>query len=589
MKRSEVIGGALGFLLLTVAITWPLGADPAHTLASDYGDPLFACWIIGWVADHVTRGLAGNLAALRSFWDANIFFPEPNTLAFAEHLFTETVQVLPIYWATGNLLLCYNISFLLSFVLSGLGAQLLVRDLTGSVLAGFAAGVFFAFNEYRLSYEVSHLQTLSNHWMPFALLGLHRYIATGSRRALIGGTAALVALNLSAGLHLLYGGPFVAAFVLADLVWHQKTRALRVWLDLGAAAATTIVLTVPFYLPYLAMQRQLGFERPLEEVIRFSATLDHYRAALPGFSVPLLFAALAIGLTLIGFRLDRRPLKAFHGSPEAGEVASPRAAIDNRLVAFVAVALVLAFWLSLGPVVQAGGRALAIPGAYGFLYNYVPGYRGLRAAARVATLFFFFLALLAGIGIALIESRSKRAAQAMALVGCGVFIWQCRPAPLPVDRAWPFVSPGLAPTPAYLHPSPRMPAVYRWILPLDPGAVLVEFPFGDSAYELRYMFFSSAHRRRMLGGYSGVFPASYAARRTWLEQPLTKPDEAWKALAGATHAIVHAAAWPDDTGDRIARWLLQQGARELGGSDGARVFELPVARPSTSSPVGRPF
>jgi hypothetical protein len=204
------------------------------------------------------------------------------------------------------------------------------------------------------------------------------------------------------------------------------------------------------------------------------------------------------------------------------------------------------------------------------------------AAARFATLFFFFLALLAGIGVALVESRSRGAARAMVLVGCGVFLWQSRPGPFPVDRAWPFVSPGLEPTPAYLHPAPRMPAVYRWILPLDPGAVLVEFPFGDSAYELRYMFFSSAHRRRMLGGYSGVFPASYTTRRTWLEHPLMKPAEAWMALAGATHAIVHTAAWPDDTGDRIARWLQQEGARELGASDGARVFALP-------SRVGRSF
>ena len=521
------------------------------------------------VADHVTRGLGGNLAALRSFWDANIFFPEPNTLAFAEHLFTETVQVLPIYWATGNLLLCYNVAFLLSFVLSGLGAQLLVRDLTGSALAGFAAGVFFAFNEYRLSYEVSHLQTLSNHWLPFALLGLHRYIATGSRRALMGGTAALVALNLSAGFHMLYGAPFVAAFVLADLVWHQRVRNPRLSAISASARWSPRPSATPSHRRNLGRRSQLGFERPLEEVIRFSATLDHYRAALPGFSVPLLFAVLAVGLTLVGW------------SRETGEGASTRAAVDKRLVAFVAVALVLAFWLSLGPVVQAGGRALAIPSAYGFLYNYVPGYRGLRAAARFATLFFFFLALLAGIGVALVQS--DRAPPGPWSLSGGAFIWQSRPAPLPVDRAWPFVSAGLAPTPAYLHPGPRMPPVYRWILPLDPGAVLVEFPFGDLAYELRYMFFSSTHGRRMLGGYSGVFPVSYTARRTWLEHPLTQPDEAWMALAGATHAIVHTAAWPDDTGDRIARWLQQEGARELGRSDGARVFEL------LPSPEGRPF
>jgi hypothetical protein len=85
----------------------------------------------------------------------------------------------------------------------------------------------------------------------------------------------------------------------------------------------------------------------------------------------------------------------------------------------------------------------------------------------------------------------------------------------------------------------------------------------------------------MLGGYSGIFPASFLQRRAALEHPLEKPVEAWEALADATHAIVHGSAWPDGTGDRIARWLLDAGAQELTGADGARLFQLPrmVARP----------
>src|SRR6202022_2693595 len=106
-----------------------------------------------------------------------------------------------------------------AFPLSGVGTFLLLRDLTGSALAGVSAGVFFAFNEYRLFYEISHLQSLSIQWLPFALFGFHRFIARGSRVALAGGAAALVLLNLSAGFHMLYCAPFVAAFVLADLAW----------------------------------------------------------------------------------------------------------------------------------------------------------------------------------------------------------------------------------------------------------------------------------------------------------------------------------------------------------------------------------
>ena len=104
--------------------------------------------------------------------------------------------------------------------------------------------------------------------------------------------------------------------------------------------------------------------------------------------------------------------------------------------------------------------------------------------------------------------------------------------------------------------------------------MLAEFPFGDNAYDLRYMFFSATHRRRMLGGYSGVFPDSWLARRSALAQPLAVPDDAWRALEGATHAVVHGRGWPDATGERIGDWLKAHGARDAGVFDDAHVFEL---------------
>jgi hypothetical protein len=539
------------FLFLAILVTWPLAASATHHLASDYGDPLFGTWLIGWVAGQITRALQGDLLALRTIWDANIFFPERNTLAFAEHLIGETIQVLPIYWLTGNLLLCYNAAFLLSFVLCGFGMCLLMADLTRSVIAAIAAGVFFAFTEYRLSYEASHLQTLSNQWLPLALFGLHRFIVRGSRRALAGAAIALVLLNLSAGFHMLFDEPFVASFVVADLAWCGRLRDPRAWMPLAAAAAAVALLTLPFAYPYVVMQRQLGFERALDEVIRFSATLDQYRAALPGFLVPLLLAVVAIA-----------------AAARRWETAA------RRWVWFAAAGLALTFWLSLGPVVQSGGHALRVPALYALLYDYAPGFRGIRAVARMATMFFFFLAMLAGFGVAAIQLRWKRAALATALAACAIFLWQTRPAPFPLDREWPFVSAGLAPVPAYLRPEPATPPVYRFLATLDRDAVLVEFPFGDNAYDLRYMYFSVAHRRRMLGGYSGVFPDSWVRRRGALEQPLAHGEEGWRALDGATHAVVHARGWPDATGARICDWLRAHGAREAGVFDDAHVFEL---------------
>ena len=114
---------------------------------------------------------------MRGFWNANIFYPEPLTLAYSEHLFAQAVQILPVYALTHNIILCYNLLFLSTFVLSGLGMFLFVREVTGSARAGFVAGLIYAFAPVRVP-QFAHLQVISSQWMPFALYGLRRYFST---------------------------------------------------------------------------------------------------------------------------------------------------------------------------------------------------------------------------------------------------------------------------------------------------------------------------------------------------------------------------------------------------------------------------
>ena len=162
------------------------------------------------------RALGGDVGAIRNFWNANIFYPEPLTLAYSEHLFAQAVQILPVYALTGNVILSYNILFLSTFVLSGLGMFLFVREITGSARAGLAAGLIYAFAPYRVP-QFSHLQVISSQWMPFALYGLRRYFVTRRSSALVGAGAALVAQNLSNGYFLLFFAPFVVAYALFEM------------------------------------------------------------------------------------------------------------------------------------------------------------------------------------------------------------------------------------------------------------------------------------------------------------------------------------------------------------------------------------
>jgi len=123
----------------------------------------------------------------------------------------------------------------------------------------------------------------------------------------------------------------------------------------------------------------------------------------------------------------------------------------------------------------------------------------------------------------------------------------------------------------------QVPPVYRFLETLpNPGTVLVEFPFGEWAYEVRYVFYSTEHWHPLLNGYSGHFPLSYNLNATMLRHPLDAPDASWTTLteSGATHAIVHGAYYRDDEGTRIAQWLVEHGAKPLAEFDGDTLFAL---------------
>ena len=202
------------YFLLTIAMTWPLVGGLERDVPGDLGDSLLNLWILGWGAEHVPQVLTGRMP-LADFWNANIFHPEPLALSFSEHLFGQVLQILPVYWATGNLILAYNLLFLTSFALSGWGMYLLARDLLsegpGFSPAAFIAGLIYAFIPLRIA-QVAHIQSLSSQWMPFALLGFRRFIRTAqlndgasawrSWMALVGGSAALLMQNWSCGYYL---------------------------------------------------------------------------------------------------------------------------------------------------------------------------------------------------------------------------------------------------------------------------------------------------------------------------------------------------------------------------------------------------
>ncbi|HXI30828.1 MAG TPA: hypothetical protein VNG89_20465, partial [Vicinamibacterales bacterium] len=306
--RGLCAAGAL-YVAATIALTWPLAAGLAHHIPGDFGDPLFTSWVIAWDATHLGRG----------WWQANIYAPHPLALAYSEHFLPQALQVLPIYALTKNPVLCYNLLFLSTFVLSALGMFLYARDLTGRDDAALVAGFAFAFTPYRIG-SLPHLQVLSAAWMPFVLLGIRRYAQTRRVRPLVGAAAAWLVQNLSCGYYLLFFSPIVVGYAAWELARTGAWRDRRALAQVAVAGLAVAAATVPFLLPYIEL-RQLGFSpRSLSETRRFSADVFAYLTADPNlwlwgpiahawpYAEGVLFPGLTIvALAIVGIVGLRRP------------------------------------------------------------------------------------------------------------------------------------------------------------------------------------------------------------------------------------------------------------------------------------------
>ncbi|HET9705978.1 MAG TPA: hypothetical protein VFP85_18185 [Vicinamibacterales bacterium] len=647
------------YAALSVALTWPLVLGLGSDVPGDLGDSLLNMWILAWSADHLPQLLTGAIG-WSEFWNGNIFHPEPLTLALSEHLVGQALQILPVYWLTGNIILCYNLLFISTFALSAYGTYLLVRDLTGDARAAFVAGLVYGFLPYRIA-SVPHLQVMSSQWMPLALWGFNsflvRFPAPGSRLPSYGalglGVAALVMQNWSCGYYLLYFAPFLPAFIVYRMWQLGAVKDVWVWASLGAAAAATVVLTLPFLLPYQAAQRMFGIERLIGEVEMFSANVWSYVTASENLALlgrALRFYPHAEGETFLGFipwllgvaavmasirlqpdatfrRMDRWHLLTwilltltvaqlvallsvvFFGGFEVNvfglairartpvrslmqfvavfglllAVSSRTRAASARIVrtpAFFFLALtILAMWLSLGPHPKAGDALVSGFGIYNVLYENVPGFNGVRVPARYAMIAGLFLAVLAGYGARLLTFNLKLLTLVSVLV-----LAEGAAVPMARNLTW---NQNEAVPPARIFPGHSLgrqslgegvPAVYRRVAALPAGAAVTELPFGDAAWEIRYVYYAHAHRKPITNGYSGAFPPSYKERVARLQRIRADPEAAWQSLraSGTTHVVLHKAAFarPDDA-EAVEAWLRSRGATEVERfEDGAMLFVL---------------
>ncbi len=299
-KNSRInVSVLLFFVVLSIIMLWPLPLQMADHLISPV-DPLLSTWIFAWD----THQLFTDPFHL---FDANIFFPLKNTLAFSEHMIVLSLIAFPISLISGNPILGYNFIQFLAYILCGFTVYLLVSHLTKSRIAGIIAGVIFTFSPYRFR-QIGHIQNLTVFWIPLSLLYFHKSIKKPSWKnmGLFALFFVLQALTCS------YMGVFftipLGIFVLYYLMYLPRANIIPFFKKLLVSAILSGLIIAPFLLPYLQVKREHRFERSLSSNIQFSANILGY-ATISRFNINVFYGSQSLKNRILINKRDRGKLR----------------------------------------------------------------------------------------------------------------------------------------------------------------------------------------------------------------------------------------------------------------------------------------
>jgi hypothetical protein len=630
------LAAALVAVGASILMTWPLAFSAGHQLlrSAYFWDAYTNAMLMGSRVD------AALGRAPLSLYDSYYFAPLPNSIAFNENLFGLSLLFAPFYLLSHNPLWAYNLTLLVSLALSVFFTYLLVLRLTGSGPAGLVAGVAFAFCPYVL-FEIGRIQLVATQWIPASFLFLHRALEGRRRRDMIGFWLCIL-LQIGTSLYnALFMLPLLALAGGVLLVRRRPPLRSLYWFGACAVGAGFVALLMVY--PYFSarhefnLQRSLSFASSYDGKLGFFANVHetnrtltalhhlseesgaHEEIAFPGFSV-LLLSLLACGvrvwrpLRLVGAKQALLTLALWlalalvaacftlltnsmlcgalifvAGAVLLSQRRAPQPFDGQIGLYFALLLLAVALFLGIHPLAWNGAP---VHGLYYYLYNYVPGFDGIRKVSRQAVMTTFVVCIIAGFGGSWLFSLLRRPEARVLASGLllAALCYELRCFPHPVEGVWA---------------GDEVPAVLGFAASLPARDLIAAIPqdagrgrFGGDAGMALHNYLALYHRHRFVNGQSSWQPPVTELARTALER--LPDDGARRALLslGTRQIIVFGEALEPGREDLLAqlaarpqeyRRIFQQGSQSvfslLQAEDPSLALLDPPALPARAEPV----
>ncbi len=265
MKRRTILHEItifIGLCVLTAIMTWPWVLH-LRDAVSDKGDPYLHTYFTWWDYHQTFRDPL-------NLFNATIFYPYKDTLAFSENDYGIALPFFPLYALGFRPLTVFSLATLVAFAFSGYGMFRLTRTLTGSNGAAWIAAIVFAFLPYHFQ-RLPHLPLIFAGWIPLMLEALVLFARrrTWSRAVWLGFAFLMNALTCVVWFTLTLI-PFALSAIFL-LWWCRLGRDRAFWLRGGLTLGIAVLAISGFLYPYYSVHKMYGFTRSAADAIALSA------------------------------------------------------------------------------------------------------------------------------------------------------------------------------------------------------------------------------------------------------------------------------------------------------------------------------
>ena len=485
----EVLAAALLYLVLALAATYPAMNHWSTEMMGGSWDTGQNIWNFWWLGQSVRQG------DFLPYFTRMLYAPDGASLAYHPLALFNGYQALILQRMLGATLpAAYNTIAAASFVAAALCAYWLVKKLTHNPAAALVAGIVFAFAPAHVSrLHFGHLEIFTSAgFVPLVALAAMTAARKHRMRYTVL-TAVLIAAIGWQSLQIALGAGFLAGllFLLFGDVRRQWRRLLGQWLLLTIMVAAMLLPVI-----YPMLRDFADFRDPSDPTSAYMAnSADLFDFFLPDVSVSSFWRMVlkTSGESAAALFQGRAQRTVFVGFTVLALCIVALFVVDHKLTWRWWTVAGVFFLVSLGPVLQVGGQALALPLPYAALAQ-LPVLGLGRVPARYGVFVVLALAVIVGYCIDELGRRWSHRYLAALLPSVLIFV-EVLAVPINMDNRLV-----------------TMPAYYREImLPAanERAGSVLDVPYdlaGAIGPACDYMVYQTIHQRPIVSGYISRAP-----------------------------------------------------------------------------------